>query len=83
MLTMKNFENYSQIGLIAVDQKFKGKGIGSKMLLKAENYCFKNNILELRIPTQEENIGACKFYIKNGYEIIDTSIIKHAWRNEQ
>lgn len=81
MLTFRNVNNYSQIGLIAVDEKFKGKGIGSKLLQNAENYCLNNNIYELRIPTQQENISACNFYRKNGYEIIDASIIKHAWRN--
>lgn len=45
-----------------------------------EEYCLNNNIYELRIPTQKENVLVCTFYNKNGYQIIEETIIKHYWR---
>ena len=80
MLTMKIHNDFAQIGLIAVSEELAGLGIGSKLLFEAENFCVNNNILELRIPTQKENIEACLFYEKKGYNIIDETIIKHAWK---
>lgn len=79
-VTVKNNNKYSTIGLIAVSQNYQGQGIGKKLLLKIEEYCISINILELRIPTQKENLLACKFYSKMGYTIFEETILKHYWR---
>ena len=80
MLTMKFSESYAQVGLLAVREDYKGKGIGSHLLTQAENDCFHRKIFEIRIPTQKENITACSFYENKKYKIIDETIIKHAWK---
>ena len=77
----KIFENFATIGLIAVNPKIQGKGIGTKLLKTIENKLVELNICELRIPTQLQNVQACHFYSKLGYTIIDTTIIKHFWRS--
>lgn len=80
-ITIKNDKNFSRIGLIAVSEKHQGKGIGTQLLKKAEDYCLTEGILELRIPTQKENVNACNFYKKSGYTIHEEKVIKHYWRN--
>jgi len=80
-VTVKDNKEYSTIGLIAVSENHQGKGIGKKMLLKIEEYCMSNNIFELRIPTQKENLPACRFYNKMGYKVIQETILKHYWKN--
>lgn len=80
-VTIKLSEKYANIGLIAVSKNTQGIGIGKILLSKVEDYCVDNNIYELRIPTQKENLLACAFYYKNGYQIIEETIIKHYWRN--
>lgn len=80
-VTVKINEVKAQIGLIAVSTNAQGKGLGKKLLLKTENYCLENNIKTLQIPTQFENIAACKFYEKMGYQISDKIIVKHYWKN--
>jgi ribosomal protein S18 acetylase RimI-like enzyme len=79
-VSIKKHESFATIGLIAVNATQQGKGIGKKLIQKAENYCAENAIFELRIPTQKENIQACNFYKKNDYTIFEETIIKHYWK---
>lgn len=64
---------YSRFKLDVNFTQKKFELIYSKLL----EYYVNNNIYELRIPTQKENILACAFYNKNGYHIIEETIIKH------
>ncbi len=79
-VTYKIKNNIATIGLIAVSPNEQGKGIGGKLLNYLENFLIKSNINVLSIPTQENNITACKFYKKQGYNISDKTIIKHYWK---
>ena len=79
-VTYKIKNNIATIGLIAVCPNEQGKGIGGKLLNYLENFLIKSNINILSIPTQENNIAACKFYKKQGYNISDKTIIKHYWK---
>lgn len=81
-VTVKIKNNEAQIGLIAVLPNAQGNGLGKKLLQKTENYCFENDVKTLQIPTQSENILACKFYTKMGYKISEQIIIKHYWKND-
>ncbi|MBD8084316.1 GNAT family N-acetyltransferase [Chryseobacterium caseinilyticum] len=81
-VTLQKDDHTGKIGLIAADPNFQGKGLGRKLLQHAENYCLNNSITRLEIPTQKENLQACRFYEKAGYEIKDELIIKHFWRND-
>lgn len=79
-VSIKKHQNHATIGLIAVDGNQQGQGIGKKLLQKAEQFCIESNIFELQIPTQKTNIQACGFYTKNGYKIVEKTIIKHYWK---
>ena len=82
-VTVKNNQNFSTIGLIAVSENYQGKGIGRILLSNIEKYCVSQNIFELRIPTQKENIPACNFYSKMNYHVNEEIIIKHYWNNNK
>lgn len=79
-VTYKKHEDYGQIGLIAVDKRHQGKGIGRQLINKVENALYQEGIKKLRIPTQLQNKEACFFYKKIGYEIIESIPIKHYWK---
>ena len=79
-VTVKKYEKYAKIGLIAIDPNSQGKGYGSILIEQVEKYCIENKLIELQIPTQKENLLACKFYTKLGYSIIKEINIKHFWR---
>ena len=81
-VTIQQSENIGKIGLIATSREFQGKGFGKKLLLFAENYCLKNGMNIMEIPTQKENHGACIFYEKLGYKIKEELIIKHFLKHD-
>ena len=80
-VTIRIHENHASIGLIAVSEGYQGQGIGKQLLQEVEGYCLSQQIKELQIPTQKKNTIACNFYKKNGYSVLEETIIKHYWNN--
>ncbi len=78
-ITIKTNPNSGTIGLIAVDQKHRGMGIGSKLIQATEHYCLTQNIHILSVVTQKDNIPACKLYEKNGFKIKSLEYVYHIW----
>lgn len=78
LLTYRNCEDTSSIGIIAVSQDFQGYGIGSK-LIKYYQSLLSNNIKVLDVVTQGVNKPARCFYEKNGYEVTSRTYIYHLW----
>lgn len=78
LLTYKNSEDTSSIGIIAVNQDFQGYGIGSK-LIKNYQSLLNNNIKVLDVVTQGVNKPARSFYEKNGYKITSRTYVYHLW----
>ncbi|OQX96938.1 MAG: hypothetical protein B6I24_10435 [Bacteroidetes bacterium 4572_128] len=79
MVTLGEKNNIADIGIIAVNENFRGKGIGKKLILSAENWAIENNFKKLQVVTQKDNINACKFYENSGYKISKTEYIYHFW----
>jgi dTDP-4-amino-4,6-dideoxy-D-galactose acyltransferase len=71
-----------QIGLVAVESEYQGKGIGEKLLFAVENESIKFNLKRIVIPTQLNNQKAIKFYNKLGYKKIKQEFINHIWSHE-
>jgi len=74
-----NNSHKSKIGLFAVKNEYQGMGIGKALLLQFEKIAFNSNQIEIIIPTQHENVGACKFYSKMNYLISKSEYIYHYW----
>lgn len=79
-ITYEIIVDYAIIGLLGVCDKYRGKGIGRALLDTVENQLTIKHIKKLRIPTQLQNVQACGFYSKLGYNIIEKKIIKHFWK---
>lgn len=80
-ITLKLERDTSVIGLVAVNETYRGKGIGSKLLNKVENYSIENNISEIQVATQLDNQMACMFYEANNYKKLNVINIYHIWKN--
>lgn len=78
-ITLSKNEDIGRIGLIAVDEKMHGKGIGNLLLKKADEWYIDNNLKSAEVVTQLENKNACSFYEKNNYKISDIQYIYHLW----
>lgn len=78
-LTLVTNGDTSEIGLIAVDEKHRGSGIGSKIVSKFISESINLNKKKLKVVTQKANINACFFYTKLGFQIEKEENIYHFW----
>ena len=79
MVTCSVEGELGQIGLIAVKASSRGKGIGEKLLKKAESWAFEKGARKMKIPTQKANTPALNLYKKMGYKIASQTNIYHYW----
>ena len=78
-ITVKCQNDFALIGLIAVDEKSKGKGVGLALLNYVNNLAIKNGLDKIKVVTQLGNIAAMKLYEKAGYTIESKKYIYHLW----
>lgn len=74
-------DNQATIGLIATSPEHQGQGIGTHLIKGVESQLATKGISSLQIPTQLKNEGACNFYKKLGYSPVETTYLKHYWRD--
>lgn len=77
MLTYKIESDHVEIGLVAVNPSYAGKGIGTKMM----QTLFSKFPLgaKISVATQKKNKAACHYYEKNGFEVESVTNIYHVW----
>lgn len=79
MVTLAIKDNIGHIGLIAVDESLRGKGIGKKLIHKVCDYLKSKNIFELKVQSQFQNKEAYNFYINSGFYVEKIERIYHFW----
>lgn len=79
--TLKEKDEKIWVDLIGISADFQGKGLGDLLIDKCKQYCQENK-KELWVITEGENIGASKFYQKNGFLIQDLELVFHKHFNK-
>lgn len=80
MITLGIKNRVPDIGLVAVDQQYRGRGIGHKLMQAAEYWAVHIEKLdEIQVVTQGFNTSACAFYESNGYSLVSKQFIYHWW----
>ena len=79
MITLKTGQEKGGIGLLSVSPDSQGKGYGQALIIACENKLLNKGIFILDVPTQADNIQACKFYEKCGFQIKEIANIYHFW----
>ena len=79
MTTLRGKAETGDIGLLAVDGRFRGRGYGEMLVRNAQRWCIKNKCKVSRIITQGKNLPACKLYAKCGYSLESQSQYYHFW----
>lgn len=82
LVTLEVKDNYGNIGLLAVDKKYRGKSIGRQLISAALIKFRAYRINKVKVTTQKKNIAACKFYEKIGFVKESVQNIYHFWLNE-
>ena len=79
LITAKKKDDRIIIGLLATDSKYRGQGIGTRLIQEIKNEAYKNS-LKLEVVTQADNKIACDFYEKMGFRKANDTYIYHIWR---
>lgn len=74
-VSFSNGQSINKIDLIAVKKSHQGKGIGALLIDGVENRLGIKK--KIRVPTQQSNLGACKFYNNQGFNKVETRYIYH------
>ena len=67
------------IGLVGVDSRYRGQGIGSKLIKDSLTYFKNKSINRVEVVTQGNNKPACKLYEKHGFSILYQTDFYHFW----
>ena len=78
-ITLEEEENCFNIGLLAVEEEFKGRGVAASLIKYCEYFTFEKGKNHIEVVTQGHNIPAIKFYKKNGFKINKIKYIHHYW----
>jgi dTDP-4-amino-4,6-dideoxy-D-galactose acyltransferase len=79
LLTLGEKNQRADIGLLAVDETARGHSIGQCLMSAAKNWAISKGYDELQVVTQGQNLLACAFYTKCGFERTHTEHIYHLW----
>lgn len=81
LITLGLKDNVGTIGLLAVDEKERGKSIGRKLVQEALLYFKEKKTSIVEVVTQIDNKSACGFYKSMGFETKSIVNIYHIWIN--
>ena len=78
LLTLAFKKDHAEIGLVSVDERYRGKKIGSALLETAISESFSISF-PCRVVTQKANTAACALYEKYDFRLIDEDNFYHFW----
>jgi dTDP-4-amino-4,6-dideoxy-D-galactose acyltransferase len=67
-------------GIMAVDPKFRGKGIARLFMKQVENWGFENNLSKIKFDVQGVNTNASDLYYSLGHELKSQDYFYHLWK---
>ena len=79
-VTLGEKNNRADIGIIAVDLNFRGKGIGKTLMYSAEKWFSNLGYQSIQVVTQGDNSPACRLYESCGYKVDTVSYFYHIWK---
>jgi dTDP-4-amino-4,6-dideoxy-D-galactose acyltransferase len=79
MVTLSIKNEVGDIGLIAVDEEFRGKKIGQQLVYDSQRWFIQHGCHTAHVVTQGDNLPACSLYEKCGYQKIKIEFYYHFW----
>jgi dTDP-4-amino-4,6-dideoxy-D-galactose acyltransferase len=82
LLTASIRDEAASIGLLAVDEGFRGRGIGSTLISRAHAWMCRRGAETCDVVTQLGNKAACRLYESCGYQLALAQDFYHFWVQE-
>lgn len=79
-ITVEEKNANADIGLIAVDELYRGKSIGHHLIQQSHKFAQEKNLKSITVTTQLANAGAMRFYQYHGFKVAKKSYIYHLWK---
>lgn len=75
---LKNWNGYAYIDDIAIEPKYRGRGIGRALMERTIEWAKTRGFPGMMLETQDNNVPACRFYARCGFELrgFDTHLYK-------
>lgn len=79
MVTISLRDKVGQIGLIAVAEQQRGRGIGRLLISGADQWMREHGAQTAKVVTQGANAAACHLYESSGYTVKKIEYMYHFW----
>lgn len=79
LITLGIKDDRADIGLVAVAEHARGKGVGRALVTVANRYFMERSYAFAQVVTQRSNFGACRLYETCGYNIENVENVFHFW----
>lgn len=79
LITLGTKGDRGDIGLVAVAEHARGKGIGRTLVTDADRYFAERGYTHIQVVTQRRNLAACHLYESCGYKIDKIDNVFHFW----
>lgn len=79
LLTLGQKNGIADIGILAVDNEVRGKGIGRQLIAAAQRIAISDKYKQMQVVTQSNNKLACGFYERCGFEVAKEERVYHLW----
>lgn len=83
MVTIAIKEGNGQIGLIAVSEQQRGRGLGKLLVDAADRWMLEHGAHSAQVVTQLQNLAACRLYEQAGYKVEAVEYFYHFWLPER
>jgi len=79
LITLGTKGGRGDIGLMAVAEHARGKGIGRTLVTDADRFFEERGYTYIQVVTQRRNLAACHLYESCGYKIEKVENVFHFW----
>jgi len=73
-------DNVGKIGLVAVAEKFRGRGLAKLLMAAVDSWLASQGIQKCEVVTQGGNLCARKLYERVGFNLVSQCNVWHLWR---
>lgn len=79
---VRDWTRYAYIENIAVRGSHRGRGVSALLMEQAEHWAREQELPGLSLEAQDDNLAACRFYLKQGMVLGGVDTLKQAFNPE-